>query len=132
MAAGPLCPCSDFVLLLTVTDSLTLIGDPAHLTAPPTKVRFSATLSRGTGGGCSVTVGAGGEFPTLEEAIKSLLDVPKDFKDVDVCICLLPSLGKQGLQLIKCNYCPQAWREAGSCSLILWQFFKSEITSSIA
>jgi hypothetical protein len=68
----------------------TLVGDAAHPTVPPTKVRFSATIGRGTGGGCDVTVGAGGQFPTLKEAIDSLLDVPKDFRVVDICICLLP------------------------------------------
>lgn len=68
----------------------TLIGDSTHPLVPPTQVRFSATLSRQTGGGCAVTVGKGGQFETLDEAIKKLLSVRLEFRNVDVCICLMP------------------------------------------
>ena len=100
----------------------TLVADAAHPLAPPTIVRFSATLStaahvsydpaacpdltaanartvqqaidalcnRTTGGGCTVTVGNGGQFKLLDEAIKTLLAEASDPRNVDICICLLP------------------------------------------
>ena len=38
------------------------------------------------GGGCRITIGEGGIFPTLEEAIKKLLEAGER----DMCLCLLP------------------------------------------
>lgn len=68
----------------------TLIEDAAHPTVPPTTVRFSATLSRPSRGGCTITVGKGGQFALLDEAIKSLLAERTDAEIADICICLLP------------------------------------------
>src|SRR5262249_4181432 len=45
---------------------------------------------RTTGGGCSVTVGNGGQFKLLDEAIQRLLAEASDPKNVDIYICLLP------------------------------------------
>ena len=55
-------------------------------------------MERGSGGGCCVTVGERGEFPTLEEAIGKLLG---DGRATDVCICLLPGahMIRNGLQI---------------------------------
>ena len=44
------------------------------------------TAQTQTGGGCRVTVGQGGQFDTLAEAIETLLGK----KSVDICLCLLP------------------------------------------
>lgn len=41
---------------------------------------------RPTGGGCEVTVGEGGDFPTLTEALEALLEQGLR----DICLCLLP------------------------------------------
>ncbi|MEA3546862.1 MAG: hypothetical protein U9R66_04295, partial [Thermodesulfobacteriota bacterium] len=41
---------------------------------------------RPSGGGCRITVGNGGQFPTLEEALKVLLEEGMR----DICLCLLP------------------------------------------
>jgi hypothetical protein len=38
------------------------------------------------GGGCKITVGSGGQFETIEEALKTLIDQ----KIPDICLCLLP------------------------------------------
>jgi hypothetical protein len=63
----------------------TLIVDGDPLTAPAT-IRFTAGLPPAAGGGCRVTVGVGGRFATLEEAVKALLEQGT----TDICICLLP------------------------------------------
>jgi hypothetical protein len=83
-------------------------------TVPPTSVRFSANLSAAShvyydpqkcenlkdvktvqdaidklcriGGGCAVTVGKGGQYERLDEAINALLNE----KQTDICICMLP------------------------------------------
>uniref|UniRef100_A0A831UJ82 Uncharacterized protein n=1 Tax=Geobacter metallireducens TaxID=28232 RepID=A0A831UJ82_GEOME len=47
---------------------------------------LDALCARPSGGGCRITVGEGGAFPTLEDALKSLLDGGRR----DICICLLP------------------------------------------
>lgn len=47
---------------------------------------LDALCLRPSGGGCKVTVGAGGQFETLDEAIRKLLS-----RNIfDICICLLP------------------------------------------
>lgn len=110
----------------------TLIADASHPSAPPTIVRFSATLStaapvsydpascpelatanavtvqqaidalckRNTGG-CTVTVGKGGDFDHLDDAIMKLLNQASDSIDMDICICLLPGdhILKDGLNI---------------------------------
>lgn len=47
---------------------------------------LDALCARPSGGGCRITVGKGGMFSTLEEALKTLIEkgVP------DICLCLLP------------------------------------------
>lgn len=106
-----------------------LVADPSHSLAEPTKVRFTSTLSLARhvfydpgncpglkaeqvvnvqdaidhlcevhqGGCCDVTVGPGGQFEQLEEAIKQLAGD----KQTDICICLLPGdhLIKNGLTI---------------------------------
>jgi len=47
---------------------------------------LDALCARPAGGGCRVTVGEGGAFPSLEEALKALLEGGRR----DICICLLP------------------------------------------
>ncbi len=52
------------------------------------------------GGGCDVTVGKGGEFATLDEALKKLLAKDR----TDICICLMPDSDEnltlpQGLEI---------------------------------
>lgn len=47
---------------------------------------LDALCLRPAGGGCKVTVGQGGQFDTLDEAIKTLLSQ----KVFDICLCLLP------------------------------------------
>lgn len=47
---------------------------------------LDALCARPTGGGgCRITVGKGGGFETLEDALKALLE-----KERDICLCLLP------------------------------------------
>ncbi|MBI4276921.1 MAG: hypothetical protein HY660_00570 [Armatimonadetes bacterium] len=47
-------------------------------------------LCRHAGGGCAVTVGKGGQFQRLDQAVKALLDAqPPQF---DMCLCLLPGV----------------------------------------
>jgi hypothetical protein len=103
-----------------------LVGDSSHAVAEPTKVRFTSTLSLASHvyydpskcpalsadnvtnvqeaidhlcavGGCSVTVGKGGQFERLDQAIVTLLKE----KRVSLCICLLPGEHElpEGLQL---------------------------------
>lgn len=50
---------------------------------------LDALCQRKTGGGCTVTVGKGGQFGTLEDAFTELRPAPVEAK-VDICICLLP------------------------------------------
>lgn len=47
---------------------------------------LDALCLRPAGGGCKVTVGQGGQFDALDEAIKTLLSQ----KVFDICLCLLP------------------------------------------
>ena len=47
---------------------------------------LDALCTRPSGGGCKVTVGQGGQFDTLDEAITTLLSQ----KVFDICLCLLP------------------------------------------
>lgn len=56
---------------------------------PPLTAQFATTLDLGGGGGvgCSVTVGKGGQFATLAEAIEALL---RPGAAPDVALCLLP------------------------------------------
>ncbi|HYR10121.1 MAG TPA: DUF6519 domain-containing protein [Longimicrobium sp.] len=61
-------------------------GDPGTLAEPRTVV-FNASLDT-AGGGCEVTVGPGGDFPTLEAALEQLNDRR------GMCICLLPGRHK--------------------------------------
>ncbi|WP_426105198.1 DUF6519 domain-containing protein [Massilia sp. TSP1-1-2] len=52
--------------------------------------------TRTHGGGCCVTVGKEGSFPTLDVALRTLLEQEKS----DICICLLPGehhLGESGI-----------------------------------
>ena len=49
------------------------------------------------GGGCRITIGEGGIFPTLEEAIKKLLEAGER----DICLCLLPGDHTYPGQLIR-------------------------------
>lgn len=86
--------------LKTVEDALQLLcnvraeqigftpdGDCTVLAGASTVAEALNTLcKRPSGGGCRVTVGKGGEFEGLLEAIKSLLE--QGF--TDICICLLP------------------------------------------
>lgn len=67
-----------------------LVASAGKLLAPPTSVIFSANRSAtgaSQGGGCEITVGSGGQFATLDEALTSLLFDP-DL--TDICLCLLP------------------------------------------
>ena len=59
-------------------------GDPI----PHQLVRFHATLDREGGGhgGCCLSVGEGGDYPTLEEALKDQLERGHG----DICVCLMP------------------------------------------
>ncbi|PKL95348.1 MAG: hypothetical protein CVV18_05850, partial [Gammaproteobacteria bacterium HGW-Gammaproteobacteria-8] len=41
---------------------------------------------QGGGGGCCVTVGEGGQFPSLDRALRTLLEKER----LDICLCLLP------------------------------------------
>jgi hypothetical protein len=67
---------------------------------PPLTAQFVTTLNLGGGGGvaCSVTVGKGGQFATLPEAVKALL---RPGAAADVALCLLPGdhLVEEGLDL---------------------------------
>jgi hypothetical protein len=58
--------------------------------AKTAQAAIDALCKRKSGGGCAVTVGKGGQFESLGEAIKSLMGVPQEFQNIDVCICLLP------------------------------------------
>jgi hypothetical protein len=59
-------------------------GDPI----PHQVVRYQATIDRDEGGGragCCLSVGPGGDFPTLDEALRNLLERGER----DICLCLL-------------------------------------------
>jgi hypothetical protein len=62
----------------------TLQTTPAAL---PTTARFTLSLRLEAGGGCAVTVGEGGQFPTLKEALGALLSAGRK---PDIALCLLP------------------------------------------
>lgn len=47
---------------------------------------LDALCARPSGGGCRITVGQGGMFATLEEALKKLIEKGEP----DICLCLLP------------------------------------------
>lgn len=94
----------------------TLLPDPAYQIAPPTSVRFTAVRNvaghvaynpekcEGLAGvtnvqdaidklcerkgqeGCAITVGPGGQFASLEQAIKALLEQRR----TSLCLCLMP------------------------------------------
>ncbi len=93
--------------LATVADALRLLCDvraehvayKAHpgcaVLSPNIKTvkdALDTLCGRPSGGGCRVTVGKGGEFPTLREAIERLLAEDK----TDLCFCLLA--GKHRLE----------------------------------
>ena len=67
----------------------TLVEATPKSLAAPTSVLFNANRSA-TGGsqaaGCEITVGIGGQFETLEEALTSLLS---DEERLDICLCLM-------------------------------------------
>jgi hypothetical protein len=60
--------------------------DAAGQPLPGQIVHFNANLDTGGGGGCCVSVGAGGQYARLDEAIKDLLDQGRR----ELCLCLLP------------------------------------------
>lgn len=61
-------------------------GVPAPLIETPNAVGFTANVrTAGHGTCCCLTVGPGGDFHTLEKALRTLLE-----KSFDVCLCLLP------------------------------------------
>ena len=45
---------------------------------------------QGGGGGCCVTIGEGGQFPSLDRALRTLLEK----EQLDICLCLLPGQHK--------------------------------------
>ena len=67
----------------TAKPECTLLDQPGINTVQDA---IDALCLRPSGGGCRVTVGKDGEFPTLEEAFKTLLDLGQR----DLCLCLLP------------------------------------------
>jgi hypothetical protein len=60
----------------TVLSGATTVQEALHLLC----------LNSGSGGGCRTTVGDGGEYPTLQEAVAGLLNEG----ETDLCFCLLP------------------------------------------
>ncbi len=69
---------------LCVAQLLAPSGDPI----PHQLVRFHATVDTDGGGhtGCCLTVGEGGDYPTLEEALKDQIERGSH----DICLCLMP------------------------------------------
>ncbi len=59
--------------------------DAAGQPAPGQLVRFQADFEE-AGGGCCISVGPGGQFPRLDEALKALLGEGRR----DICLCLMP------------------------------------------
>jgi Family of unknown function (DUF6519) len=66
---------------LCVAQLLTPSGSPI----PHQVVRFHATIDRDRGGGCCLSVGPGGDYPNLDEALGDLIGRGER----DICLCLL-------------------------------------------
>ncbi|MGV3723637.1 MAG: hypothetical protein ACO1SX_22295, partial [Actinomycetota bacterium] len=75
--------------------------DGFEASTPPLVAQFAASLNLGGGGGggaCSVTVGPGGQFATLPEAIAALLR-PGAAPDVAICLLAGEHVIEEGLNL---------------------------------
>ena len=67
---------------LCVAQLLSPSGNPI----PHQVVRFNATIDRQSGGGgCCLSVGPGGDYPTLDEALRDLIGRG----EADICLCLM-------------------------------------------
>jgi len=68
---------------LCVANLLAPSGDPI----PHQVVRFHATIDRdrAAGRGCCLSVGQGGDYPTLEDALRDLIERGEP----DICLCLM-------------------------------------------
>jgi hypothetical protein len=82
-ALALLCDIRSDHVSFTAKPECTLLNQPGINTVQDA---IDALCLRPSGGGCRVTVGKDGEFPTLDEAFKSLLDLGQR----DLCLCLLP------------------------------------------
>lgn len=65
--------------------------DAAGQPLPGQLVRFQADFEE-AGGGCCISVGPGGQFQRLDEALKTLLDEGRR----DICLCLMPGDQESG------------------------------------
>lgn len=68
-------------------EAVLVSNDPQRPVTEPSTVRFTANLRAQGGECCCVTVGHGGQFEQLDQAIQQLL--LKD-NQTDICICLMP------------------------------------------
>ena len=86
-ASNPLPPLLRFSAQLSVASQVAY--DPAQcpdLKAARTVQQAIDLLCKAAHGGCEVVVGAGGQFATIADAVKAIIDM----KRLDLCLCLLP------------------------------------------
>jgi hypothetical protein len=94
------CP---IAVLQRLGGSWSLLKDCRRIFPPLTEIE-----AEGGGGSCSVTVGEGGEYEELAEAIKDLLKKNSNNELKTICICLLPGVHKvSSLSVIKPTTTPQ-------------------------
>lgn len=84
-------------------EAWSLLKDCRRIFPPLTEIE-----AEGGGGSCSVTVGEGGEYEKLAEAIEKLLDKHRKDELKTICICLLPGVHEvSSLSVYKPTTTPQ-------------------------